>query len=52
MHNEKGHESNSKVDESNNNGLYPKTICSGQMGCFGAKNGAHHNSESILRFFL
>ena len=31
----------------------PKKICSGQMGCFGPKNGAHpHNSESTLRFFL
>ena len=41
-----------QVDESNNNGLYPEKCCSGQMGCFGPKNGAHpHNSESTLRFF-
>ena len=41
------------VDESNNNGLYQKKNCSGQMGCFGPKNGAHaHNSESAQRFFL
>ena len=31
----------------------PKKIFSGQMGCFGPKNGAHpHNPESTLRFFL
>ena len=29
-----------------------KNFCSGQMGCFGPKNGAHpHNSESTLRVF-
>ena len=35
------------------NDLYPKKVCSGQMGCFGPKTGAHpHNSESTLRFVL
>ena len=30
----------------------PEIFCSGQMGQFGPKNGAHsHNSESTLRFF-
>ena len=29
-----------------------KKFCSGQIGCFGPKDGAHpHNSESTLRFF-
>ena len=27
-----------EVDESNNNGLYQKKICSGQMGHFGPEN--------------
>ena len=49
MHNEKGQQ----VDESNNNnGLYQKNFCAGQMGHFGPEDGAYpHNSESNLRFF-
>ena len=31
---------------------YTKKFCSGLLGCFGPKYGAHpHNSESTLRFF-
>ena len=29
-----------------------KKFCSGKMGCFGPKNGAHpHNSDSALKIF-
>ena len=39
------------MDESNDSDLYQKDFCSGQMGCFSPKNGAHpHNSESTPRF--
>ena len=48
LFNEKGQQ----VDESNNKGLYPKKICSGQMGNFGPENGTSHNSGSALRIFL
>ena len=47
MHNEKGQE----VDESNDNGLYQKMFCSGEMDHFGSENGAcPRNSETTLRF--
>ena len=40
------------VDESNNNSLYQKKNCSGQMGHCGPEMTHPHNSGSALRIFL